>query len=293
MRCKDAGSVQIESWALPRTKQRAAERAPAASCFILKPVPSHVLAAARQARSLEETAHRPWPLPDEPWALAQSLSDQLFLHWPVPADKLRPLLPPEIEVDTFAGEAWLGITAFAVSTLRVRGTLPLPFVSSFLQMNVRTYVTASGAPGIWFLSLDVSSPFAHAAGRWLYELPLHRARISLTRRGNRLDVSLTRRDHAAPPLVLEAHLEAFGPAVRPPPGSLEHFLTERYRVYMKARGRFWQAELHHRPWSLRQARGRIEPNSIGPGGLEFPEVALYHVSSQMDTLLWPRQPVAV
>src|SRR5437763_581979 len=109
-------------------------------------------APARQAASLRDTAHRPWPLPPGSWRLGQTWEDLLFAHWRVDADVLRPLVPDALRLQTHDGAAWLGITPFKISALRLRGTLPLPRVSSFLELNVRTYVTAGGKTGIWFFS---------------------------------------------------------------------------------------------------------------------------------------------
>jgi hypothetical protein len=135
-------------------------------------------AVARQAAVLQEVDHRPWPLPDRGWLQAQSWEQLLFAHWEVPADALRALLPASVELDTFADRAYLGLTPFAVANLRLRGLPPVPVVSSFLELNCRTYVTVGGKRGIWFFSLDASSRFAVEAARRLYKLPYFRARMS-------------------------------------------------------------------------------------------------------------------
>jgi uncharacterized protein YqjF (DUF2071 family) len=247
--------------------------------------------AARQAQSLHETEHRPWPAPERPWLLAETIGDQLFAHWPVPADALRPHLPEEVLPDTYDGEAWLGISAFAVTAVRLRGTLPLPLVSSFLQLNVRTYVTAHGAPGIWFFSLDVSSAPSLEVARRLFGLPFHRARISLHAVGDRFQLVCTRSDHPSPPKVFDARFEPVGPAASPRPGSLDHFLSERYRLYAERDGRLSRAEIHHRPWQLRQARGEIGLNTMAPEGVELDGEPLLHYSSGQDVLLWTPGPL--
>ena len=126
---------------------------------------------ARQASVTQELAHRPWPLPTGPWVMAQTWDDLAFLHWRVPPEVLRPRVPAGLELDTFDGSAWLGITPFRLERLRVRGTFPFPVLSSFLEINVRTYATAERKPGIWFFSLDTESPMAVQAARRLYRLP--------------------------------------------------------------------------------------------------------------------------
>src|SRR5919205_1628427 len=111
-------------------------------------------AAARQAATVRRLDHRPWPLPPGRWSQAQTWENLLFAHWRVPEPELRRLVPPALELDVRDGSAWLGMTPFRVSGLRLRGMLPVPRLSTFLELNVRTYVTAEDKPGIWFFSLD-------------------------------------------------------------------------------------------------------------------------------------------
>src|ERR687895_1938965 len=97
---------------------------------------------ARQAAVLGETGHRPWPLPESEWVQAQTWDRLLFAHWRVPVSELEPHVPAQLPIDTFDGSAWVGITPFKLNGLRIRGLLPIPYVSSFLELNVRTYVRA-------------------------------------------------------------------------------------------------------------------------------------------------------
>src|SRR5919197_218550 len=86
----------------------------------------------------------------------QTWQDLLFLHWPIDPIALRPLIPAALDIDTFEGQAWIGITPFALTDLRVTAMPPIPGLSSFDEVNVRTYVVHNGTPGIWFFSLDAS-----------------------------------------------------------------------------------------------------------------------------------------
>jgi uncharacterized protein YqjF (DUF2071 family) len=249
-------------------------------------------APARQAATLEETAHRPWPVPVGPWLMAQTWHDLLFAHWPVDGAALEPLLPDGLALDRFAGEAYLGITPFGLSGLRLRGTLPVPRVSSFLEVNVRTYVTAGGKPGIWFLSLDASSRLAVEAARRVYRLPYHRAAMSTTPRDGDVDYSSARID-AERPYVLEARYRGVGAAAPPPPGTLEAFLTERYCLYAVDKGRLCRAEIHHPPWPLQRAQARIDLNTMPPDDVPVGDgPPLLHFGARQDVLVWPLAPVA-
>ncbi len=246
-------------------------------------------APLRQAGSLERLEHRPWPLPQGPWTMGQTWEDLLFAHWRVPADALEPQLPEGLELETFDGSAWLGVTPFRISGLRLRGMLPLPGISSFLELNVRTYVRAQDKPGIWFLSLDASSALAVEAARRLYRLPYFHARMSAARRGEWIEFECARADE--PGRAFSGRYRPVGEVREPRPGSLEAFLCERYCLYVvDGRGRLSRAEIHHTPWPLQDAEVELELNTMAP--LELPaEAPLSHFSRRQDVVIWPLVPI--
>jgi uncharacterized protein len=213
---------------------------------------SDALAAVRRQRaSLERTDHRPFPLPRGPWVMGQSWIDLLFAHWAVREATLRAAVPAGIPIDTFQGSAWIGITPFEVIAAHPRAVPPLPWLSRFAELNVRTYVTIDGRPGIWFFSLDA-------------------ARTA--------------------PAVLRAAYEPTGPATHPAPGTLEHFLTERYRLYTVDRhARVRRADIHHPPWPLQPARADLAENTMTDTlGIPLPDQPpLLHYAARQDVLVWP------
>jgi uncharacterized protein YqjF (DUF2071 family) len=215
--------------------------------------------------------------------MAQTLNDQLFAHWRVPAAALREHVPEGLEVDEHDGSGWVGITPFEITGLRARGLLPLPLVSSFRELNVRTCVTRDGRPGIWFFSLDASSQVAVEAARRLYRLPYFRAQITLQRRAGRIIFESVRREG-------KAFSCAYRPAGRPAsaePGSLEYFLTERYCLYTMHRGTICSADIHHRPWPLQPATATIDLNTMPPEDMRLTGEPLLHYSARQDVLVWP------
>jgi uncharacterized protein len=248
-------------------------------------------AATRQARSLEHAEHRPWPLPTRPWAMGQTLDDLLLAHWRVPVEDVRAHVPAALEVEQHDGSAWLGIAAFRVSGLRLRGLLPLPGLSSFLELNVRTYVRAAdGRPGIWFFSLDTSSRIAVEAARRLYRLPYFHARIAADREQTWIDYECVRLNERG--RVFSARHRPDGEVFHAEPGSLEWFLAERYCLYTTdERGTLQRAEIHHAPWPLQPAEAEIELTSIAPLGLRG--APLCHFSRRQDVVIWPLESVAL
>jgi uncharacterized protein YqjF (DUF2071 family) len=208
----------------------------------------------------------------------------MFAHWRVPEESLRAIVPGQIPIDTFEGSAWLAITPFRISGFRLRGTLPVPVVSSFPEINVRTYSTIDGKPGIWFFSLDTPSQVAVEAAKRFYRLPYHRSRGSIGRRGNVIDY---RNDRAG--ATFEATYEPEGSVAPPRPGTLEHFLTERYCLYTLHEGAVHWAEIHHPPWPLRAAEAEIRENTMSPVALDGDP--LLHYSERQDVVIWPLERV--
>ena len=243
--------------------------------------------APTQSRVVAVTAHRHWPLPPGSWLQAQTWRDLLFAHWRVDADRLRAVVAPELPIDTFDGSAWLAVTPFEVTGLRLRGTWPPPRVSRFAETNVRTYTTVEGKPGIYFFSLDAASRLAVVGARRSYRLPYFHARMAIERAGG--EVTYTSRRTTGEASLRVRYRPVRAPS-RPRPGTLEHFLTERYCLYtVDERRRVHRAEIHHPPWELQRARAELEVNTMAvPLGFELaPEDALLHFSARQDVVIWP------
>jgi uncharacterized protein len=248
--------------------------------------------AVSQAASKRDVAHRPWPLPSRPWRLGQSWEHLLFAHWRLPPADLEPHVPDQVSLDLHGGSAWLGVTPFLLSALRALGGPPLPVLSTFPEVNVRTYVTAGGKPGIFFFSLDAGSPLAVAGARRFYRLPYFHAEMSIERDGEEIRYRCRRRDRRGHSAELEARYAPTSPPRFPEPSSLEHFLTERYCLYtLDERGRLMRGEIHHAPWPLQEATAEIRTNTMPPPGLRLPlEAPLLHFSRRQDVLIWGLEP---
>jgi uncharacterized protein YqjF (DUF2071 family) len=249
-------------------------------------------AARRQRASLHHVAHRPWPLPDVPWVMGQTWADLLFCHWPVSEEQLRPHVPERLPLDRFDGTPWLSITPFEVRGTRARGTLPPPVLSRFPELNVRTYVTLGGRPGIWFLSLDAASRLAVATARWLYRLPYLRADMEIGRDGEWIAYRSERRDPRGAPARFEARYRPAGGVRHPAPGSLEAWLVERYRLYtVDGENRIFAGDIHHAPWTLRDADVEIRANTMtAPHGIALPGAPIAQFARRRDVVFWPLRP---
>ena len=235
--------------------------------------------------SLRHQDHRPWPIPDRPWVGRQVWNDLAFLHWPVPAALLRPRVPPRLEIQQFGGSAWIAVTPFLMTGVAARGLPGVPGASAFPELNVRTYVALGDRPGVWFFSLDAGSRLAVWTARMLYHLPYCYAKMSC-RRAERIVEYRSRRPTGE---GFEGTYQATGPAVEPVPGTLEHFLTERYCLYAESRsGALYRAEIHHRPWPLQTGAIEIRRNDM-LALHEFPidgPPAHVHFAARLEVIVW-------
>jgi uncharacterized protein YqjF (DUF2071 family) len=245
--------------------------------------------AFHQRAVLGETEHRPWPLPDAPWFMGQTWVDLLFAHWRVPEEALREVVPPELPIDTYEGDAWLGVTPFCVRGLRVRGTPPAPVFSTFPELNVRTYVSVEGKPGIYFLSLDADSCAAVHTARRSFRLPYFRSQITVTQDEEGIGYDLMRTSDDGPPAYFSGRYGAEGEQLPIRDGSLERWLTERYCLYtLDDDRRIQRGNIHHPPWPLHKGWAEIETNTMAmPFGIELDGEPLLHFSPRQDVVVWP------
>jgi uncharacterized protein YqjF (DUF2071 family) len=244
---------------------------------------------------LERTAHRPWPLPAGPWIMAQSWHDLLFAHWRIDAALLRPHIPVQLKIDIFAGQAWIAVVPFRMSRVRLRWTPALPWLSAFPELNVRTYVSAQGKPGVWFFSLDAANPLAVAIARAWFHLPYFRARMECEERDGEIHYRSERTHSGAATGMLDGKYRPVAEIFEPPPGTLEHFLTERYCLYAAASpGEVYRGEIHHPPWRLQVAEAEFARNSmVEAAGLTLPShKPLLHFARCQDMVAWPLQRIA-
>jgi uncharacterized protein len=229
------------------------------------------------------------------WAMAMEWRDLLFAHWPVPAALLRGLIPRPLAIDTIDGTAWLGVVPFRMSGVRPRMVPELPGVSAFPELNVRTYVTFRGRPGVWFFSLDAASPLAVRVARAGFHLPYYDARMRCEPDGEGIRYTSERTHRGAAPAALRAEYRPTGPAYRSAAGTLEHWLTERYCLYAADRaGRVYRGDIDHAQWPLQPAEAELSLNAMTTQiGMRPPPAAakpLLHFVRYINVVAWlPRQ----
>ncbi len=184
--------------------------------------------------------------------------DLLFLHWPVEAALLQGHLPAGVEIDTFDRRAWVGVVPFRMAGTRFRWLPPLPTAATFPELNVRTYVRAAGRPGVWFFSLDAASRLAVAGARAGFGLPYFHARMRCERDAEEVRYASERVDARAPAANFRAMWSTSGPMAPATPGTLEHFLVERYCLFAQRRGRLVCGDIAHAPWQLANTHVQLD-----------------------------------
>jgi uncharacterized protein YqjF (DUF2071 family) len=205
----------------------------------------------------------------------QKWRDLLFVHWEVPEAALRPLVPAPLTIDAYEGKAYVGVVAFTMRDVRPSRFLPaMPGARDFGEVNVRTYVHHEGRdPGVWFLSLDAQSALAVLGARAFFHLPYYHARIDVLRQGDTFAYRAERHWADDGRVGVDTRYEVGAETGASEPGSLQHFLVERYLLYaMTARGKLLQARVHHSPYRVRRARVlEMTESLVKADGLERPE----------------------
>lgn len=219
--------------------------------------------------------------------MVQNWHDLMFAHWSLPAEQIRELVPQELELDLHDGNAYVAVTPFWMSGVRPRGIPPIPGLSRFPELNVRTYVRYRDIPGVYFFSLDAGNRMAVTGARWGYRLPYYFAEMSIKSAGARLQYSTRRVEDPRPAEFAGVYWPTSSPREHEK-GAREHFLTERYCLYTVNAGTVYRAYIHHLPWPLQCAEAEIKTNTMArAAGIELPpEKPLLHFSRILEVLIW-------
>jgi len=240
---------------------------------------------------LKKVDHRPFALPEGKWVMKQTWHDLLFAHWPVDIKQLQALVPEQLELDVWEGTAWLSAASFNVNNMRIRYLPPLPYIKSFRELNIRTYVRYKGIPGIYFFSLDASNLLAVQCAK-MAGLPYLHANIILNKslqsecyfKSERID-----RHSQSHYAIFEAEYLPDNKIFYAEAGTLTYWLAERYRMYYM-KNEVMAIDLHHLPWPLQQVQLNIQQNSaltqLAPQ-IAFTAPPMHTYTRKLDALVWP------
>lgn len=233
--------------------------------------------------SLQETKHRPWPLPNGEWKWRQAWLNLAFIHFPVSSDALRMMLPSELRLQQYDGVAWVGLVPLRMSGVMRRPFPDLPPFSAFPELNLRTYVEADGKPGVWFFSLDAACWPIVFGGRTFYDLPYYSATMEDVVVGEWHNFRSVRKEGRA---RFRARYRPMGETYHALPGTFDHWATERYCLYShSARKGLRRVEVHHAPWPLQRAEVHLEESTVlESAGIKAVGDPVCHFSSGVDVV---------
>lgn len=226
-----------------------------------------------------------------PWVMAQTWDHLLFAHWPIDPAQLRRVVPSRLDIDTFDGQAWLGVVTFDICRIHLHGLPPTPGLAHFPEVNLRTYVRHHGRRGVLFLSLHCPNRLAMAIARPWFRLPYHYADVHLAERAGQVDFV----SHSPAGASFAADYRSTSAPFAADPGSLEHWLTERYCYYTAATdGRLYRCDIDHPQWALTHAGATVHANSLPQQfGLDRGVTPpLLHCGQRTEARIWALRRVA-
>jgi uncharacterized protein YqjF (DUF2071 family) len=162
--------------------------------------------------------------------------------------------------------------------------VPLPHeLQTYSQINVRTYTTVGGKPGIWLLSVDCADRPTVVVSRLVFGVPYRHAEVTVEGREDG-GVRARSRRRGDPGVLFEATYHAEGTTAAPEPGSLDDFLTNRLSVYGANRLGVLRADIDHGPWPLQEASADLHAEGlVGALGLRLPsDPPILHFASSID-----------
>ena len=239
--------------------------------------------------------HRPWKMPSQPWIMYQAWKDLLFIHWEIEVDEIKHLIPKGLEIDTFNGKAWIAVVPFMMRDVKPRYTFPVPGLSYFLELNVRTYVKLNNKAGVFFLSLEASNPIAVKIARKLFYLPYMDANMSANKKNGYFNYYSNRTHKNEPKAEFEVKYKPISDIISYTPDSIESWLTERYCLYsVNQKGQIYIGEIHHKKWNLQEAECQIITNTMTLcHGIKTPKTQpLLHYSKNIEVVVWYPSPIS-
>lgn len=239
----------------------------------------------REQRVMSEAERRPNPLPDRPWIMYQEWHNVLFCSWPIAVDQLRPLVPPELELDTFDGTAWFSLLPMVMERLHLRFLPPVPGTSNFNEINLRTYVRYQGEPGVYFFKIFARSWLGALMARLAFHLPYEYTDIDLVKSKD----SFAMQTVDGKINQMSVRYQPSGTPAEPPVDSREHFLIERYADFAADEdGTVYRGDIQHARWKTQPVEAKFETLTIlvAAGLKPLQPDPFFAYSPQTESLIW-------
>ena len=209
--------------------------------------------------------------------MKQEWQNLLFLHWSIPVKTIRHLIPEELEIDTYDNSAWIGIIPFQMRNLRPSFLFPIPSISNFTEINLRTYVKDKyNRKGVWFFSLDTHNSFGNWVAQTFFHLNYRSAKTEFLNTQTQLNTckfSFPKTQYPEQIFSWQHSEHTFMPSKSPE--SLEFFLTERYRLfsYNNKRNSLLTGTLSHDSYKLNRPKLlKYTTDLFASNGIDFSNV---------------------
>ena len=234
---------------------------------------------------LQNISHRPWTLPVGYWSYYQEWNNALFLHWKVSRDELAELVPKNISIDTFKGNAWISLVAFSMEKIKPKRFPSVSKISDFHEINVRTYLTTENKAGVYFLNIEAEKQLSVWIIKLLSGLPYEKANIS--RQQNKYDqkyTSINKRKgfQFDTSFIVGEKIEQ--------KSELDKWLSERYCLYLNKGKKRYRYEIHHKEWNLYNVEITNLKIKYKIGAITLNDKPdLVHYSDGVKVLTWQRE----
>ena len=230
---------------------------------------------------LKSTGNRQYPLPEQKWKYYQEWHQTVFLHWELPVYFLEKYIPKGLKLDTYINMAWVSLASFQVKNMRHRNLPSLPYLSNFEEINIRTYVTRNGIPGIYLFSIETNKIIEVLLTRLFIGLPYKNATIK--RQRNQLYSENKKQNHLLDIKIGKSK-------ILKNKTELDVWLTERHSLYEICDDKICRFDIHHQEWKLRDMEIKI--NDIGYEAGKY-TINTYpdkiHYASKTQGLLWAKK----
>ncbi|MCT2536862.1 DUF2071 domain-containing protein [Aquibacillus koreensis] len=239
-------------------------------------------------KELWDDSHRTWPLPNLPWTMKQNWHNLLFAHYPVKLDDLRRLVPEVLPLDSFNGMGWVGVVPFEMKGVRLRGLPRVKGTDQFPELNVRTYVSVDGKPGVYFFSLEASNKLAVWSAQTFYHLPYKRADMTLVKNDSTIEFESKRRN--TNDFNFACNYRPTSEPFYAKKGTFEEWMSERYCLYTtNKKGVPLRCDILHQPWQLQNAEAEFKQNTMlyNQGILVADENPILYFSKKIEVRTWP------
>lgn len=228
---------------------------------------------------LSQVQHRPFPVPSQKWTYYQEWRDAIFIHWKIPFETLRPLIPKELTPDSYNGEYYVSLVAFTMKNIRPRHLPAFPPVSTFHEINLRTYTKHENKAGVYFLSIEAEKTISAFLARKLSGLPYQKARMQ---RSSETYSSVNPEANQQLELTYRIGKPILNKSL------LDSWLTERYCLHLVEQNRIYTFDIHHLEWPLAELEIKTQQLHYKVGDLNLGSIPpdSSHYSEGVQVLAW-------